>query len=421
MSQPFAIIISIAVFAMCLPWLIAAVVFCAQGVSALISGFNARRLLQQCRLNSHGENSAPSVTILIPAHNEAGIISRTIHHLKTRLSPQDSILVVADNCTDETASLARAAGANVIERFDKQNRGKGFALNRGFDELQQNPPEVVFVLDADCRIGRFTLAESGRLAVNTQRPVQSLNLCRAVGNSATQAVSELGLRFKNLIRPAGLRALGLPCHLMGTGMALPWSVVESMPRLGSDLAEDMRLGVDLAVMQKHASFCPTARVVSGLPNSDGAFVSQRTRWEQGHLRTAAFAPQLLWNGLLKLRPSLFALGADLLIPPLSLFVLAGAGLFVLSGVSALITQQWLPFLVMLVAWCCFSLVIVLGWAAYCRRVVPASALLGIPWFIVRKIPIYLKFLTGRGEKKWVRTARTETMPANTSSVKQLTH
>lgn len=91
-----------------------------------------------------------SLAILIPAHNEAGGIGRTLSTILPQLRPGDRLVVVADNCTDSTAEVARSAGASVIERFDTRRRGKGYALDFGLNHLSDCPPSVVIFLDADC-------------------------------------------------------------------------------------------------------------------------------------------------------------------------------------------------------------------------------------------------------------------------------
>ena len=124
----------------------------------------------------------------------------------------------------------------------------------------------------------------------------------------TQAVSILANRFTNLVRPLGLARLGAPCRLTGTGMAIPWRLVESMPPAGGSLVEDMQLGIDLALQGHLPLFCPEAGVTSGLPPADRAFVTQRTRWEQGHLHTAvAQIPRLLAAGV---PPAVLAAAGD---------------------------------------------------------------------------------------------------------------
>jgi hypothetical protein len=170
----------------------------------------------------------PRVAVLVPAHNEESVIKATLDTLIPTLGSGDWALVVADNCTDRTAEIARNCGAAVVERFDDVRRGKPYALEFGIQSLGQNAPDVVVVLDADCRVDPQTIEQIGCLAYLTQRPVQSLNLCHADASAEKlHVVSALGFRFKNLVRPLGLLRLGLGCHLMGTGMALPWRIVRS--------------------------------------------------------------------------------------------------------------------------------------------------------------------------------------------------
>ena len=99
--------------------------------------------------------------ILIPAHNEALVIARTLQQLLSQLRPDDQLIVIADNCTDTTAQIVVALGATVLEREDSVNRGKGYALDFGIQYLASHPsevpPEVVVVVDADCWV------ESGSL------------------------------------------------------------------------------------------------------------------------------------------------------------------------------------------------------------------------------------------------------------------
>ena len=111
------------------------------------------------------ETTAPRIAVLIPAHNEASGIAATIARVR-RGAPEDTrILVVADNCSDETASRAREAGADVAERNDASCRGKGYALAFGRERLSANPPEVVVVLDADCVFASGGLAPLASAAV----------------------------------------------------------------------------------------------------------------------------------------------------------------------------------------------------------------------------------------------------------------
>ena len=83
------------------------------------------------------------IGVLVPAHNESAGLLDTLEDIKAQLRSGDRILVVADNCTDDTAAIARTAGAEVTERHDPAKIGKGYALDWGLQHLSADPPEIV--------------------------------------------------------------------------------------------------------------------------------------------------------------------------------------------------------------------------------------------------------------------------------------
>src|SRR5215204_1387041 len=98
------------------------------------------------------EPGSPShkTTVLIPAHNEGAGILPTIRDVQAQLGPRDGILVVADNCADDTAANVRAAGVEVIVRADPARRGKGYALEFRVRHLALPPPDVVVIIEGEC-------------------------------------------------------------------------------------------------------------------------------------------------------------------------------------------------------------------------------------------------------------------------------
>src|SRR5437588_325245 len=100
-------------------------------------------------------------------------------------------------------------------------RGKGYALDFGLRHLEADPPQIVVILDADCRMENGALAKLKREAVRTGGPVQALYLLAESrdGESRRGRLSRFAFLFKNGVRPLGLRRLGLPCLLTGTGLA----------------------------------------------------------------------------------------------------------------------------------------------------------------------------------------------------------
>jgi cellulose synthase/poly-beta-1,6-N-acetylglucosamine synthase-like glycosyltransferase len=347
-----------------------------------------------------------SVVVMIPAHDEEEGIVPTIAGVQSQLMPGDRVLVVADNCADDTARLAGAAGAEVIERSDSERRGKGYALAFGIDHLDPDPPDVVIVIDADCRLTPGSIDALVRRSTETQRPVQADYVLQPTGRSALSMISALATLVRNRVRPRGLRRLGQPCHLTGTGMAFPWSVVRAAPDLGANIVEDLAMGIELALLGHEPLLCIEAGMRSELPSGRGAAMQQRRRWEHGHITTLLqHGPQLLREGLVRRRPGLIALGADLIVPPLALLVGLLILVLALSGSLVLIGGPTFPAWIAATALGLVGLGVGLGWARYGREAVPFRYLLVVPLYVLWKIPLYVSFLFGRRERRWRRTER----------------
>ena len=203
------------------------------------------------------------IAVLVPARNESATIAPTLEDIKAQLRPGDRLLVVADNCTDDTAAVARASAAEIVERRDPERIGKGYALDFGLRHLDRDPPDIVVMIDADCRLAEEAIDRLAAACANTARPVQALYLMTVpYGSKINQQVAAFAWRVKNWVRPLGLAALGLPCQLMGTGMAFPWHVIRATALASGAIVEDLKLGLDLAAARHPPLFCPSARVTS---------------------------------------------------------------------------------------------------------------------------------------------------------------
>ncbi|MGB3513574.1 MAG: glycosyltransferase family 2 protein, partial [Microcoleaceae cyanobacterium] len=229
---------------------------------------------------------SPSIAVLVPAHNEASGIGTTLSELSPQLKETDRLIVIADNCQDQTAAIATRHNTIVLERIDQENRGKGYALDYGLKYLEPNPPEILVIVDADCVCHQGTIETIAQLANSTQRPVQAVYLMeKPPAPTPKDSISALAFMVKNLVRPIGLSRLGLPCLLGGTGMAFPWPVIQKISLASGNIVEDLQLGLDLAMAGNPPILCSEARVIGILPQEEEAAKSQRTRWEHGYLKT----------------------------------------------------------------------------------------------------------------------------------------
>lgn len=348
----------------------------------------------------------PRVAILIPAHNEEGGIMATLDSLAPQLGAGDRILVVADNCSDRTAEVARSAGAQVVERSHAELRGKGYALDHGMAALAADAPDVVVIVDADCIVADGAIARVAGLAAAAGRPVQALYLMHApAGSGPLKKIAEFAWLVKNQVRPLGWFRLGMPCQLMGTGMAFPWQTLRGASLATGHIVEDMKLGMDLALAGTPPLFCPHARVHSYFPSSNEGTQSQRTRWEHGHLSMiTSTAPATLWAGLRRASASLLAFGLDLCVPPLALLVLLTVALTGAGLVLLLLTGAAAPFVLGVVATLALGAAIVLAWWRHGRSLLSARELAMAIWYVLAKIPLYVRFLLHR-QVAWVRSKR----------------
>ncbi|MBF2076037.1 MAG: glycosyltransferase [Synechococcales cyanobacterium C42_A2020_086] len=348
----------------------------------------------------------PRIAVLVPAHNEALGIRPVLERLQEQLQPQDRLVVIADNCTDNTATIARSTGATVIERYDTERRGKGYALDYGMDYLAADPPDVVIVVDADCAVQPGTLQTIARRAFAARRPVQSIYLMELPAQPKPKdAVSALAFLVKNLVRPRGLNRLGLPGILAGTGMAFPWSVIRQVSLASGNIVEDMQLSMDLAIAGYPTVFCNDSKVIGLLPQQEQAAKSQRTRWEHGHLRTMQTQiPLLIAAALQQRRLDLLAIALDLAIPPLSLLVMLWLGTLGLTLLAGVLGLSWLPAVIAAISGGLIGMAVVVSWLRFGHSTLPAQTLLAVPFYLLWKIPLYFKFLV-KPQTQWVRTER----------------
>ena len=353
--------------------------------------------------NASLKNGArPKVVVLIPAHNESIVIAETIKSILPQLLNEDRLVVVADNCIDDTALIAKNLGADVIERTSQSDRGKGFALDFGLQHVRNKPTDVVVIIDADCRVFPNSIENLAYACVKYQRPIQSLNLMFAGPNPTLKAmVAQFAWLVKNKVRPLGLKALGMPCQLMGTGMAFLWDDIIYSKLASGHIVEDMKLGIDFARARKAPMFLQEALVTSVFPLTVEATKSQRTRWEHGHLSVIFNeVPSLLLDAIKTKNIELFVLACDLLIPPLAVLSILCVGFLMLS----LLLLNQLAITLALILIITLLGAVFLAWNWFGRDTIGFKQLCYAPIYALRKIPLYIKYFINR-QVEWVRSKR----------------
>ncbi len=388
-------IIIVLAFVLALFVLAPACVVALETIGALLP---AKKNTRQATVNARA-------AIIVPAHNEGAYLAPTLMDISSQMSEGDRLIVVADNCDDDTAEVAIASGAECLVRNDLKNRGKGFALQFALDHLHENHPDAVVFIDADCRLLEGALENLISAVGDTQGPVQSLYLMRAgEGAEARQRVAEFAWLFMNAVRMRGLDRLAGVTRLTGSGMALPWHVAHSVKLGSGQIVEDLALTLDLVASGASPRLVKDAVVTSEFPDSADASVTQRARWEQGSLKLGARrAIPLLFEGLAGGRFRLCAIALDLLTPPLVLLTVLILLSLTVSLVAALLGSA-APLWFSLTAFLLISLSVFTAWLKFGREALPPSEMAGVVRFLLEKTRIYGS--AGRQSTKgWTRTER----------------
>ena len=343
----------------------------------------------------------PPITVLMPAHDEEAGIARAVQAVQAQLRPRDRIFVIADNCTDDTATIAAGLGATVIERCDPGRCGKGYALEAGRAAVEARPGEIVIIVDADCHSGPDALLRLADTAARRHAVVQGayLLLPREGANPLVQ-LSCFAFLVKNLVRQIGLQRLSGLALLQGSGMAFPWSLLREADFCPASIVEDVHMGLKLVLAGETVAFDPDARFFSEASSTSGT-KDQRRRWEHGLLATAgSFVPRLVRSAVTE-RPSLLMIALDLIIPPtvplVAAAVLALILAFALEGTTA-------PVLMLATLLALLALALLLAWNRHARGLLPRPGLVsGISYFFW-KLPVAVQFVTNR-QRQWTRTER----------------
>ncbi len=337
------------------------------------------------------------IVILIPAHNEALLISGTVKDALLQNYPSErcAVLVIADNCSDDTADLARQAGARVLER--QGDPGKGQGLHQALGLLMQEDWDAFVVMDADSRLHRDTLASINAALSGGSRALQiRYGVLNPTDSIRTRAM-ELSTASFNALRPRGKAALGISAGINGNGFCISRETVAQVPYLAHSIVEDIEYHMLLLKAGIRVDFLDQVWVKAQMPVGGRGSEVQRVRWERGRVATIrAYAPGLFQALRQGQRHALDGL-IDVLMPPVSLVFLGlvpalAFGSHVQRGVAfaglAILAGHYL-----LAAWRYGSLKGLLLLSAY------------IPWYVLWKSYIVIVSMITEKNLPWVRTDR----------------
>ncbi len=385
--------------------LILAVLGCAAlFVTAYLLMLAAAAMLPEKRRGPPPRRS--SFAVVIPAHNESAVIATTVASVAALDYPKElfEAFVIADNCTDDTADIARRGGARCLERRNPDRRGKGYALDWAFARiLASGRHEAFVVVDADTIVDPgFLEAMNGRLCRGA-RAIQGYYDVQHPWTSAVESLSYLGFVATRLLRYRGRSRLGWSSNLLGNGMCFARGLIERFGWTATSILEDVEYGMQLQLAGERVVFAEEARVRAEIPSTLAGAANQRGRWDIGKLGVARkYLPALLRAAFARRDLSCFDAAMDLLIPPfpiMAALMTAGCAAFFLWGGPSFGRVAWLATAGGMAVYTALCLAI-----ARARPRVYLS-LLYAPVFFAWRILLMIRDVFEKKHTRWVKTER----------------
>ena len=381
---------------------------CLVCLAALLEA--GRRVRQEAKATEQA--GASRFSLLIPAHDEEVTLPGLLKSLQglTYVREHYRIYIVADNCHDCTAEIARSSeDVRVYERFDTEKRGKGYALHwlLGRIEAEADGSEwadAYVILDADSIVEPGFLTALDRELATGAVALQMYNTVLNGSDSPSTVLRWLALTLVNHVRQLGRNALRSSATLTGNGMCLRRTLLQRHPWQSFSVTEDYQYYLQLVEHGERVRYVPEAVVRSHMPTSFEQMRTQDIRWESGapEQPTWKTALRLLRLAVCERDWVRLETALELLTPPLSLMVGGSVLLFLLSCVL----YSWLTLglaCVLLLGLACY-----LGTGLYFIRPTRETyqALWHAPRFMLWKLWVYLVVRRSKQHNaEWVRTSR----------------
>lgn len=359
-----------------------------------------------------------SFALVVAAHNEQAVITNMVESLKALDYPKDKyeIFVIADNCTDNTAKLARNAGAQVFERTNKEERGKGYALEWMFEKIfeMEEKYDFVSIFDADNVADKNFLNAMNEQANRGHGAIQGYIDSKNPNDSWVSYSYSIAFWTINKLFQQSRANLRLGCQLCGTGFSVKTSLLQEMGWQSTCLTEDMEFTMRLALHDTKVAWAGDAIIYDEKPITFSQSWKQRKRWMQGHADVASrFAAPLLKKAIKErkwvpvdcllylLQPlRIIAMGVITIMAwvqtayPASNLVVWGLIPQGIWNVIVIMQFLWGPFV--LITQKRFSMRTIWGYAAY--------IIYSLTW-----VPLALIGVINKNNKEWFHTQHTRTI------------
>ena len=340
--------------------------------------------------------------VLVPAHDEAAVIDGCLASVSADKRPTDKVLVVADRCTDETAAIARRAGAAVIERGPDSEPGRAAARQAGLEHGRSLAWDAVIMLDADSVIepGFF---EACRAALKPGVQAAQARSESAPGRTLATEASLAAFALQGITLPRGRDRLGLSVRLRGTGMVVRRRLALAH-RFRAPASEDLVFTLDLLLDGVRCRHVDDARLRSQGASRWRAFEGQKVRYEAGRMAAArAYLPLLMRRAAGNRDAAALEAAWFLATPP---FALAAVSL-VAGVVLAALADTQLATAVFCGGLVALAAIVVIGLIQARAGLRTWLSLLIAPWYLAWKVVVQARALASvlRREDYYPPTAR----------------
>ncbi|MFU7516298.1 glycosyltransferase family 2 protein [Clostridium sp. HCS.1] len=253
---------------------------------------------------SEKKNYTPTkkFAMIVAAHNEEVVIGKLIESMLNQNYPRElfDIFVIADNCTDNTAKIARKYGVYVYERFNKEQRGKGYALEWMFDKIfkMKKKYDAVAIFDADNLVSKNWCKEINSKMLEGYKVVQGYIDSKNPNDSWISASYSIAFWTQNRMYQLARSNVGLSNQIGGTGFAIDIDILKEFGWGATCLTEDLEFSCKLILNGEKVGWAHDAIIYDEKPLTLKQSWVQRRRWMQGFTDVASrYFFKLLKKGL----------------------------------------------------------------------------------------------------------------------------
>ncbi|GIW48654.1 MAG: glycosyl transferase family 2 [Caloramator sp.] len=358
-----------------------------------------------------------SFALVVAAYNESSVVGSIVDNLKKLNYPRElyDIYVIADNCTDNTASIARQAEAIVYERFNDELRGKGYALKEFFEEYLFNLKkkyDAICIFDADNLVSKNFLLKMNNRLLEGNKVIQGYLDTKNPDDSWITVSSALAYWITSRAFQLARENLGLCAALGGTGFCVDYNTLKELGWNALSLTEDLEFSMKCVLKGITVHWEHEAKIYDEKPLTLKASIRQRIRWMQGHWDCAYRYTTALFRKAIKDRDIVALDAAFYLLQPSK--VIANLFVLVMLFLKILFPEIWFSKII-LPLW-------LLGISLGINYIIPILILIkeGVALkYILGLIPCYFYGLTWfpvtvmgwikRKEKQWVHTIHTRSL------------